>query len=114
MRSFGELPTHAYGFEPRPYLGFSSSFDVWGDGSIVLVPAPGHTPGSVLVFIALPSGKRLALLGDLVWQSDGITRPAERPWLSRVLVDDDAAAVRVAIEHVAALRTRFPELSYLR
>ena len=26
------------------------------------MPAPGHTPGSVVVFLALPSGKRYALL----------------------------------------------------
>src|SRR6516165_9820612 len=37
-----------YGFEGGPYLGFPSSHDVYGDGSIVVVPAPGHTPGSVI------------------------------------------------------------------
>jgi hypothetical protein len=49
----------------------------------------------------------------LVWQSEGITRPAERPWLSRVLVDDDAEAVRGVVAHVAALRARFPETTWL-
>jgi glyoxylase-like metal-dependent hydrolase (beta-lactamase superfamily II) len=37
-----------YGFEGSPYLGFPESHDVYGDGSIVVVPAPGHTPGSVI------------------------------------------------------------------
>jgi N-acyl homoserine lactone hydrolase len=46
---------------------------VWGDGSIVLVPAPGHTPGSIVAFIALPTGKRYALIGDLTWQLEGVT-----------------------------------------
>jgi len=112
-RSFGEVPTRAYGFESRAYLGFESSFDVWGDGAIVLVLAPGHSPGSILAFITLPSGKRFVLLGDLVWQSDGITRPAERPGLSSLLVDDDAEQVRHGIAHVAALQRRFPELMML-
>jgi glyoxylase-like metal-dependent hydrolase (beta-lactamase superfamily II) len=112
-RSFGELATKEYAFAPRAYLGFERSFDVWGDGSIVLVPAPGHSPGSILAFIALPSGKRFVLLGDLVWQSDGIMRPAERPGLTGVLVDDDGSQVRHGIAHVAAIARRFPELVLL-
>jgi N-acyl homoserine lactone hydrolase len=81
--SFGAIPYATYGFEGGPYLGFPKSHDVWGDGSIVLVPAPGHTPGSIVAFICLPSGARYALLGDLVWQMEGIEIPTERPWLAR-------------------------------
>jgi N-acyl homoserine lactone hydrolase len=113
FRSFGDVPVRRYELQAQPYFGFARSYDVWGDGSVVLVPAPGHTPGSILAFVALPSGKRYALLGDLVWQSDGVTLPAERPLLARTLVDDDAAAVRVGIAHVAALHARFPELTLL-
>jgi glyoxylase-like metal-dependent hydrolase (beta-lactamase superfamily II) len=36
---------------------------VWGDGSIVLVPAPGHTPGSIVAFIALKLEDLFAALG---------------------------------------------------
>lgn len=107
------FPLRSYAFVDRPYLGFPKSLDVWGDGSIVLVPAPGHTPGSILAFVTLPSGRRYVLLGDLVWQTDGITRPAERPWISRSMVDEDTGAVRRAITHVAALHRRFPELVLL-
>ncbi|TAL19033.1 MAG: MBL fold metallo-hydrolase [Aquabacterium sp.] len=107
------FPVRSYAFDDKPYLGFPKSLDLWGDGSIVLVPAPGHTPGSILAFVTLPSGARYVLLGDLVWQTDGITRPAERPWLSRSMVDEDADAVRRAITHVAALHRRFPDLVLL-
>ncbi|MET0287766.1 MAG: MBL fold metallo-hydrolase [Polyangiales bacterium] len=113
LHSFGKLPTHPYQFARKPYLGFAESFDVWGDGSIVLVPAPGHTPGSILAFVTLPSRRRLALLGDMVWQNDGIERPAERPWLLRQMVDSDPERNRAAIEHVAALHRAFPELELL-
>ena len=71
-----------YAFEGGPYLGFPASHDVYGDGSIVVVPAPGHTPGSVIVFLTLPSGTRYALVGDLVWQREGISQREERPWFS--------------------------------
>ena len=99
-----------YGFDDRPYLGFPKSRDVYGDGSIVIVPAPGHTPGSVIVFLALPSGKRYALVGDLVWQREGITEREERPWLWRTLADADPEGVRANILRMAALAARFPEI----
>ena len=110
IRSFDALTYHTYRFEHGPYLGFPQSFDVWGDGSVVVVPAPGHTPGSVVVFLALPSGTRYALLGDLVWQLEGITLPAERPWLPRWLLEEDAAQVREAITRIAAIHARYPEM----
>ncbi len=109
-RSFGALPYHVYRFEGGPYLGFPRSHDVWGDGSVVLVPAPGHTPGSIIAFIALPSGTRYALLGDLVWQMEGLEIPAERPWLSRTLVDADGGGARENIQRMAAIHARFPDM----
>jgi N-acyl homoserine lactone hydrolase len=112
-RSFGDLPYRVYAFEGGPYLGFPRSHDVWGDGSIVLVPAPGHTPGSIVAFVTLPSGTRYALLGDLVWLVEGVERPAERPWLTRALVDEDAAGVRENIQRVAAIQARFPAIRLL-
>ena len=110
LRSFTDLRWHEYRFEEREYLGFPRSLDVWGDGSVVLVPAPGHTPGSIIVFVALPSGARYALLGDLVWQLEGITRPAERPWFARRMLREDDAQIRAGIARIAALQRRFPQL----
>ena len=69
----------ALAFEGGPYLGFPRHHDVYGDGSIVCVPAPGHTPGSILVFVTLPHQVRYALVGDLVWQREGLSRRRERP-----------------------------------
>jgi N-acyl homoserine lactone hydrolase len=111
--SFGSLRFEIYEFEGGPYLGFPRHHDVFADGSIVLVPAPGHTPGSIVAFVTLPSGARYALLGDLVWQREGIELPAERPWLSRRLADLDAGGVAENIERVAAIHARFPDLHLL-
>ncbi len=99
-----------YGFEGGPYLGFDRSHDVYGDGAIVVVPAPGHTPGSVIVFVTLPEGTRYALVGDLVWQREGISEREERPWLQRTLADTDAEGVRDHVLRMAALAARFPEI----
>src|SRR5262249_51191617 len=42
-RSFDGITYEEYGFEGGPYLGFAKSHDLYGDGSVVVVPAPGHT-----------------------------------------------------------------------
>jgi glyoxylase-like metal-dependent hydrolase (beta-lactamase superfamily II) len=99
-----------YGFEGGPYLGFPRSHDVYGDGSIVVVPAPGHTPGSVVVFLSLPSGTHYALVGDLVWQLEGITEREERAWIVEVIGKSDRPGARANILHMAALLARFPDL----
>jgi glyoxylase-like metal-dependent hydrolase (beta-lactamase superfamily II) len=65
-KPFPNIRYEEYGFEGGPYLGFPASHDVDGDGSLVVVPAPGHTPGSVIVFVTLRNGTRYALVGDLV------------------------------------------------
>jgi len=110
IRSFSGVNYRAYGFPGGPYLGFEHSFDVFGDGSVVLVEAPGHTPGSIIAFIALPGGERYALVGDLVWQTEGIDLPAERPWLSRKLVDYDEDQVRGHIVHLHQIKASLPDL----
>ena len=99
-----------YGFEGGPYLGFAASYDVYGDGSIVVVPAPGHTPGSVIIFVTLHDGTRYAFVGDLVWQMEGINERKERPWFTRTLVDRDAAGTRENLLHMIAIKKRMPDL----
>jgi glyoxylase-like metal-dependent hydrolase (beta-lactamase superfamily II) len=99
-----------YALDGGPYLGFPRSHDVYGDGAIVIVPVPGHTPGSVAVFLSLPDGKHYALVGDLVWQREGISEREERPWVVRAMADLDPAGVRDNILRVAALTARFPDL----
>lgn len=110
VHSFTDLPIAPLNYREGPYLGFPNSFDVFGDGSVVMVPAPGHTPGSTITFIHTEDGKHYALVGDLVWQKEGIDLPAERPWVSRMLVDKDPAAVRAQIVHMHRLQKMWPEL----
>lgn len=110
-RSCTDAKWEEYGFEGGPYLGFPASHDVYGDGSMVVVPAPGHTPGSVIVFLQLPSGKRYALVGDLAWQQEGILEREERPWITRILADLDVARTRQSLLRMAAVVARFPEVT---
>jgi N-acyl homoserine lactone hydrolase len=99
-----------YAFENGPYMGFAASHDVFGDGSVVLVWAPGHTPGSIIAFIHTADGQCHALVGDLVWQIEGVTLPAEKPWFVRRTADQDAASIRSIIGHLRAVQQRIPGL----
>jgi N-acyl homoserine lactone hydrolase len=96
-------PVREYEINGPPYLGFTSSFDVHGDGSVVIALAGGHTTGSVVVFVTVPSGQRYAFIGDLTWQLDGIRQRAERPLLMRRLADSDPAQVRQGLLKMIAL-----------
>lgn len=110
MRSFGTLNVKSYDFPHGPYLGYAKSYDVFGDGSVVLVQAGGHTPGSIVAFINEPSGRKLALIGDLAWQQEGVERPAERPWLTRTLADFEPARVREQLARLHRIQRVIPEL----
>lgn len=94
---------HRYQFKTASYLGFSSTFDVYDDGSIVVAAAGGHTNGSVIVFVTLPTGKRYAFIGDLTWQLDAIRRRSERPLMMRMLADTDPRLVREDMLRMIAL-----------
>jgi N-acyl homoserine lactone hydrolase len=94
---------HRYEFDDAPYLGFPSSYDVHGDGSVVVALAGGHTTGSVIVFVTSPGGQRYAFIGDVAWQFEGVRRPAQRPLLMRKLADVDPARLRQDLLRVASL-----------
>ena len=108
--SFTGIRYEEYGFEGGPYLGFPANHDVYGDGSIVVVPAPGHTPGGVIIFVTLANGTRYAFVGDLVWQLEGITLREERPWITRKGSDADAEGNRENLLRMIALKERWPGL----
>ncbi len=94
---------HEYKLSGPPYLGFESSFDVYGDGCVVIALAGGHTAGSVVIFVTVPSGQRYGFIGDLTWQLDGIRRRVERPLLMQKLADSDPGQLRRGLLQVIAL-----------
>jgi len=61
-----------YRFNPKTYASLKNNKtvkldgkrDVFGDGSVVIMPALGHTPGSQVLYVELPSGP-VILAGDL-------------------------------------------------
>ena len=81
------------------YEGFHSSHDLFGDGSVVLVPLPGHTAGNTGMFINRSNGSRVFLLGDAAWVSENYLRPATmHPFIWSGVTSDDATARETLIQ----------------
>ncbi len=92
-----------YKLDGPPYDGFPASYDLFGDGSLVAVPTPGHTPGSVSWFVNSADGNRWLFVGDAAWLKAGITEPAHKGWMGRLLdADSDAAGKTLAALHAYA------------
>jgi N-acyl homoserine lactone hydrolase len=53
---------------------FTESLDVMGDGSLVLLPTPGHTDGSISLLIRRHDRPPLLLVGDLSYAAELLER----------------------------------------
>ena len=60
---------------------------------VVLVKAPGHTPGSQLAYVLLEDGREFLFVGDVVWGLENLTRLVGRPRLVSWLLGEDRATV---------------------
>jgi glyoxylase-like metal-dependent hydrolase (beta-lactamase superfamily II) len=74
----GYLPQHwplgkpvLVDFEGSPVGPFPGSYDIAGDGQLLLVPTPGHTPGHVVLLVR-ESGGGWLLGGDLAGSPDAL------------------------------------------
>ena len=60
--------------EPEPtgdpdLAPFQACHDLFGDGSLVLLPTPGHTPGSMSLLVRQPGRPPLMMVGDLTYDA---------------------------------------------
>ena len=49
---------------------FSENYDVFGDGSVVILETPGHTPGHTVLQVNLPESGPILLTGDLYHRTE--------------------------------------------
>lgn len=78
--AFGAEPTR-YFFDPDLYAALLDAprqvldgrHDVFGDGRVLLLPAPGHTPGHQVLFVDLAETGPILLSGD-VWHFEASRR----------------------------------------
>ncbi len=96
----------------------NEDFDVFGDGSVVVLSAPGHTPGHQVVAVKLANRGTVVLAGDLyhypeerttgrlpTFEFDAEQSKASRARIEQYLEDRDAT---LWIEHDAATHAVLP------
>jgi glyoxylase-like metal-dependent hydrolase (beta-lactamase superfamily II) len=97
-------------FQSVPFKGYLESLDVFQDGKVVLVPMPGHTPGSVGLFVTADSGTVYFFIGDVAWTQAALKQGKPKFWVAGKLVDGDAQQTQSCLEKVQALMQAEPGL----
>ena len=77
---------------------------------VVLIKAPGHTPGSQMVYVRRADGVEFLLVGDVAWQMRNIETGREKARWVAVLTGEDRKAVRDELAGLGQLHTAAPEL----
>ena len=70
---------------------------------VVLQKAPGHSPGSQLVYVELASGQRFLFVGDIAWSRDNIALQKGRPYAAKLFMGEDRPAVAAQVHALAQL-----------
>lgn len=97
-------------FVDQPFMNFERSHDLYGDGSIILVPMQGHTPGSMGMFLNFADGRRYFFSGDTTWAIEGFRLPAEKFLFARKLIKENGGKTRREITRVYRLMQALPDL----
>src|SRR6266704_5809778 len=79
---FGANPSK-FGFDPstyeklraNPVVKLNGDYDVFGDGSVMILSTPGHTPGHQSLLVRLPKRGPVVLSGDMThFQENWVNR----------------------------------------
>jgi N-acyl homoserine lactone hydrolase len=85
------------------FIEFEGIYDVAGDGSMILLPTPGHTPGSLSMLIRCQGWAPILLIGDLTYEAS-LLQNDTAPGVG------DASVLRKSFAKVRQLKTCLPDL----
>lgn len=85
---------------------FGGCYDVMGDESMMLLPTPGHSPGSMSMLVRSRNLPPLLLVGDLTYELNPLLN-------DQVPGIGDAEELRTSFAKVRALREALPDLVVL-
>ncbi len=104
-----QMPEAPFGSDPTlvaPWLKgerqvdlVSGDRDVFGDGSVIMLTAPGHTPGSSALLVRLPKTGPVILSGDIVHFHEQLDVRGAPPW------NTDRAQSLASMERLERLAT---------
>lgn len=94
-------PTTDAGLAP-----FTATHDLFGDGSLMLLPTPGHTPGSLSLLVRVPGQTPLLMVGDVTYDVH-LMQDGHLPGVG------EASRLRETTRAINMLRGRHPDLAIL-
>lgn len=65
---------------------------------VVLIKAPGHTPGEIMVYIQFENGKEYLITGDVSWSYAGIEEKKQKPVDQVKRIGEDATLIRFQLD----------------
>jgi glyoxylase-like metal-dependent hydrolase (beta-lactamase superfamily II) len=89
--------------------GFEAGHDLFGDGSALLVPLPGHCPGHLGLWLPRTQGPPLFLVGDACWHREAF-RSGDLPPERVLSMLSDAADYRATVDRLAGLARARPDI----
>lgn len=110
LREHIEIPSakwRQFAFEPTHdplFNGFEGIYDVAGDGSMILLPTPGHTKGSISMLIRQEGWQPILLVGDLTYETALLEQDV-------VPGTGDRATLLASFARVRRLKERLPRLA---
>jgi N-acyl homoserine lactone hydrolase len=99
-------------WQERGVLGFDRSWDVFQDGSVVAIEAPGHTPGSLMVLVNLES-RPVLITGDAAYNHRNYEIPAPKGKIFLHAADSDERRAMEAITRLRNVHLNHPEVLIL-
>jgi len=112
LRSHIELPGLRWRrINPEPINNegltpFRSGHDLFGDGTLIVLPTPGHTAGSQSLLVRRSGRPPMVMVGDLTYD-DGLLREGKLPGVG------SKGAMRSSAAMINALRARYSDLVVL-
>jgi glyoxylase-like metal-dependent hydrolase (beta-lactamase superfamily II) len=80
---------------------------------VVSIKAPGHTPGSQMLYVKRADGQEILFLGDVAWQMSNIEKVRERARLVTWLTGEDREAVMGEFVELHRLHAAEPNLNMM-
>ncbi len=77
---------------------------------VVLIKAPGHTPGSQIVYVHLADGAEYLLIGDVAWDMEQVSTPKCRPRLAEMGMGENGEEVTAELRTLHDLAAANPEV----
>ncbi|PZO48643.1 MAG: MBL fold hydrolase [Alphaproteobacteria bacterium] len=106
---------------PRLIEG-DGDYDVFGDGTVTIIQAPGHTPGHTVLLVRLPNAGAVLLTGDMYHLAESRERRlvptfnvdraqtlAAQEKVERIAAETDALVIRQHVQEDFDALPRFPE-----